>query len=222
MSMIEFISASENFPFSLALAVMIGIALLEGITSLLGAGFSHLLDTLIPEHDLHADVSALEAANPLSKLLGWLRIGQVPILMLVVIFLTAFGLLGLGFQAFVKSATGALLPGWIAAIPVFLGSLPFVRVLGGLLERLMPKDETEAVSDESFVGRMATITLGTAKQGSPAQAKVKDQHGYSHYIMVEPDSKETEFVQGQEVLLVRKQGPTFQAIENTNEILSSK
>ena len=222
--MIAFLSAPENFPFTLALAVMIGIALLEGITSLFGAALSSLLDTLIPDFDVDMDAGGpeVQTPTPLSRLLGWLRIGRVPILMLLVIFLTGFGLIGLAMQSVLIGAIGLLLPGWLAAIPAFFLALPVVRLLGGLLERFMPQDETDAVSRESFIGRIATLTLGSARQGNAAQAKVKDEHGYTHYIMVEPDTGQEELQQGEEVLLVRKQGAVFQAIKNTNAALSNK
>ena len=220
--MLQMLSATENFPFTLSLAVMLGIALLEGITSLFGAGLSSLLDTLIPEFDVDIDTSGpeVQSPTPLSRLLGWLRIGQVPILMLLVIFLTAFGLIGLGIQSMSLTTINTFLPPWVASIPAFILALPLVRLLGGLLERFMPKDETEAVSTESFIGRLASITLGTASRGSAAQAKLKDEHGYSHYVMVEPDMDDDEFQQGDEVLLVIKQGTVFRAIKNTNNVLS--
>lgn len=222
--MMSFFAASENFPFALAIAVMIGIALLEGITSAFGAGLSSLLDTLIPEFDVDIDTSGPEVQTPapLSRLLGWLRVGQVPILMLLVIFLSGFGLSGLFIQSIAHTSIGYLLPAWMASVPALIMAMPVVRLLGGLLERFMPRDETEAVSSDSFIGRIAIITLGNATKGHAAQAKVKDEHGYSHYVMVEPDTIEDNFSQGEEVLLVRKQGILFHAIKNTNAVLSEK
>jgi len=219
--MIEFISAPENIPFSVALAVMFGMALLEGITAIFGAALSGLLETLIPDYDFEVDLSDIEAQSPsaLSRLLGWLRIGEVPILMLLVVFLTSFGLIGLGIQSFSLGATGYLLPGIVASIPAFILALPVLRILGGLLGKILPKDETEAVSTASFIGRTAIITLGTSKAGSPSEAKVKDKYGVTHYIMVEPDIEGIEFKSGSVILLVKNEGHIFKAIKNRNENL---
>ena len=221
--MMQLITASENLPFTVALAVMFGIALLEGITTVFGAGFSAVLDTLIPDMDIGMDVDLdgpeVRTPNAVTRLLGWLRVGQVPILMLLVIFLTAFRLLGLGIQSVTHGIIGAYAPGWMASIPAVVFAMPVVRVLGGLLEKFMPKDETEAVSEDSFVGRIALITLGKAEKGSPAQARLKDRFGQSHYVMVEPETENDAFEQGEQVLLIKKMNSVFLAIRNTNEAL---
>ncbi|MGD8567211.1 MAG: YqiJ family protein [Gammaproteobacteria bacterium] len=222
--MTQLITASENLPFTVALAVMFGIALLEGITTVFGAGISAVLDTLLPDMDFDVDLdgSEIRTPNALSRLLGWFRVGRVPVLMLLVIFLTAFGLLGLGIQSVTHGIIGAYAPGWLASIPAVVLATPMVRLFGGLLERFMPKDETEAVSMDSFVGRIALITLGKAEQGSPAQARLKDRFGKSHYIMVEPDSDNVVFEQGEQVLLIQKASSVFLAIRNTNDVLIDK
>ena len=219
--MMQLITASENLPFTVALAVMFGIALLEGITTVFGAGFSAVLDTLIPDMnvDFDLDGSEIRAPHGVTRLLGWLRVGQVPILMLLVIFLTSFGLLGLVLQSVTHKLVGFYVPGWLASIPALVLATPMVRVCGGLLERFMPKDETEAVSEESFVGRVALITLGTAEKGSPAQARLKDKFGQAHYVMVEPETDKEVFEQGQQVLLIKKESAKFLAIKNTKDIL---
>lgn len=221
--MSEFLTASQNMPFTVALMVMFGIALLEGLMTLLGVGLSNVIESLMPDidFDVDADLSGpeVQSATPLSRLLGWLRIGKVPVLMLLVIFLTAFGLIGIAVQSFIHGTAGFLLPGVIASIPAFLLALPVVRVFGSVLSKLMPNDETEAVTVESLIGRVATITLGTAKQGSPAEARVQDMHGTTHYLMVEPDTQQEEFTKGDDVLLVRRAGSIFKVINNTNPSL---
>lgn len=224
--MFEFLSAPENLPFTVALTVMFGIALLEGVTSLLGFGLSHALDALIPDTDVTVEIEpdpgmtpGLESPSALSRLLGWLRIGEVPLLMLLIIFLTGFGLSGLALQSFINGISGSFLPGVVVAVPALLVSLPIVRLLGGLLNSIMPKDETDAVTESSLVGRIATITIGTARAGSPAEAKVRDIHGTTHYVMVEPDSDGIEFSSGRSILLIKKKGAVFQAIDNPNPAL---
>lgn len=219
--MFEFLTADQNMPFTVALAVMFGIAILEGLMTILGAGLSSIIESLMPDIDMDVDLSGpeVQSPSPLSRLLGWLRIGQVPVLMLLVIFLTSFGLIGIAIQSFANQTFGALLPAWLASVPAVLLSLPVVRVMGGILSAVMPKDETEAVSADTFVGRVATITLGTSKAGHPAEARMSDVHGTSHYIMVEPDNEAESFNKGDEVLLVRQSGSVFKVIENNNPSL---
>ncbi len=231
--MIAFVLADQNLPFAVALALMLLIAVLEGVTTLLGMGLSGFLDSLIPEMDVDLDVDVdmdvdmdvdvhsaeFHPGTSLSKVLSWLRIGQVPALVLLVIFLTAFGLLGLATQSIAKDMLGGMLPMLPASAIAFILALPMVRIFGGILAKVMPKDETEAVSEQSFIGLIATITIGTAKTGSPAQGKLNDRHGQTHYVMIEPDDRNEVFEQGVEVLLVQKHGATFKAIKNTSAVL---
>ena len=219
--MIDFLLASQNMPFTVALAVMLIIAFSEGASALLGAGIFSFIDSLLPELDIDADMEGLEfeSAGPFSKLLSWLRIGEVPAIMLLVIFLTAFGLIGLGIQSTANEFLGRLFPGALVSVPAVLLGLPIVRLFGGILGKIMPKDETEAVSEKSFIGRIAVITLGSARPGNPAEAKLRDRYGQTHYVMVEPDETGEEFENGTQVILISQQGAFFKAIRNKTDVL---
>lgn len=219
--MIEFISATSNLPFSIALAIMLIIAILEGVGTLLGMGISSLIDGMLPDFDVDfdADLPDGDSSFAMSRLLGWLRFGKVPALILLVVFLTAFGLIGLGIQRAVQTTFGFLMPSALACLLAFTASLPVVRILGGGLSRILPKDETSAVSEKTYIGRVAIITLGTARRGSPAEAKLHDQHGQSHYVMIEPDIPDEEFRQGDQILVISKAGNCYRGIRNASENL---
>lgn len=221
--MVDFAFADNNLVFTGALLLMIAVALMEGLATVLGAGFSQVIDALFPEADIDFDLDVDGSEVPssgLSRLLGWLHVGKVPFLMLLVVFLTAFGLIGLTIQKALVVSFGFSLP-WFAAVPLaWIASLPVVRVLGGIIAAIIPKEETDAVAESSFVGRTAVITLGTAKRGSPAQAKLVDVKGNTHYEMVEPDSASNEFRQGDIVLLTEKTELGFKAIANPNSKLT--
>jgi len=236
--MIEQFFAPENSPFAIALMIMVLLGFIEGIGMVIGLGVSDLIDSLLPDFDLDADIDAdLDAASdgvlgghgveighvdqigPFTRMLSWLRVGRVPILILVVILLLAIGLGGLILQTIASSVFGGPLPTLIAVIPAGMLGLASMNVLGGLAEKILPRDETSAVSHDSFVGRVATITLGTAKTGSTAEARLRDQYQQAHYVMVEPDIEGEELHQGEEVLIVRREGTTFRAISNPNAAL---
>ncbi|MGH8609539.1 MAG: YqiJ family protein [Gammaproteobacteria bacterium] len=147
-------------------------------------------------------------------LLGWLHLGKVPFMILVIVFLTAFGLTGFATQMAARAWLQHFLPLPLVSVSAFVVALPAVRLVGGALGKVLPQDETFAVSLEDLVGRIATVVTGTASLGIPAQARVRDVHGRSHYVLVEPDS-DTEFTPGTEVLLVRRlSGTRFQSIPN--------
>ena len=226
----------ENVLFTTAIVVMLGIAVLEGVATLLGMGMSSFIDNMLPDTpdvdvdvdmdfdlDADADIDAPEIghASALSSLLGWLCIGKVPALILLVVLLTVFGLGGLIVQAVIAGVIGGPLTAWIVAPVVFIASLPVVRVFGLGFAKLMPKEETTAVTRDSFIGRVATITLGTAKKGMPAQAKLTDQHGQTHYVMVEPDVDGDAFDAGDQVLLVSGESAVFRVIAATGAVLDN-
>jgi len=217
--MIDALFAPENLPFSVCLAVMVIIALLEGIASLFGHGLSHALESMSADVDadvhLHDGLShegSDSAVAPLSKLLGWFRVGQLPILMILIVFLTAFGLFGLVGQVMVSKLIGQFLSPWIMVPAALVLTLPTVHVVTGVLAELFPKDESEAVSADELVGRVATIVLGTAAHKRPAEARVVDRFGHTHYVMVAPDSPDASFRQGASVLLSENHGHFYTAV----------
>ncbi|MDM8558299.1 YqiJ family protein [Candidatus Parabeggiatoa sp. HSG14] len=218
-----FILDPHNMPFTMSLGIMLGIALLEGITTILGFGLSSLLSSFLPDTDIHVnqniDTGEIGSESSLGKLLSWLNIGRVPIMILLVIFLTVFGLTGYTLQAISMNIVGWMLPALPVALVVFFLALPMVRVLGQGVGKIMPTDETEVISEDTFIGRLASITLGTAKKGRPARAKFKDNYGTTHLIMVEPEKEDEEFTEGNVVVLVERIGGKFLAVRNINPLL---
>ncbi|MCX2723458.1 YqiJ family protein [Roseibium salinum] len=248
--MFGFILADQNTPFAVSLGLMIAIAAAEGVGTLMGLGLSGLIDSLLPDFDVpdvdlpDTDAAAFDASvsggilhgdfevagtgadasaagqGVFSQILGWLCFGRVPALVILVIFLTGFGLAGYVLQSLVQAVTGWLLPGVVASAGAFAGALPFTRVTALGLSKIMPKDESDAVSRQTFVGKPARITQGTAKRGLPAQARLRDPSGQSHYLLVEPDIDDEELELGADIIIVRQAGSRFTAIRNTNATLT--
>jgi hypothetical protein len=188
--------------FSVALLLMLGIGALEVLALLFGQSMADALEQILPAPDLspHSEVAVGEDSS-LARLFSWLRYGEVPLLMLLVLWLCGFGLTGLLLQWGIFQISQTLLPGWLAVLLVLPATLPLLRLTGGWLAQLLPKDETTAVSHNDLLGRVAVITLGHARSGYSAEARVMDQHGYQHYIRVEPDDQ-SELQQGSAVLLL--------------------
>lgn len=218
MSLIDFLFSSNNIIFSSAIVLMLFIALLEGLLVLIGMGLSDMLDSLIPDFDTDFD-SDIETEYSLSKFFGWIRLKQVPLLMLLVIFLTSFGLIGLSIQVIIFHFIGILWLQYLVAIPAFMFAIASVRIFGGLIAKVLPKDETSSISNNDLIGHIATITLGKAIKGSPAEAKVKDQSGQIHYFMVEPENENDIFMQGEKVLISSQNETLFFAIKDIPEKL---
>lgn len=215
----EFLFASQNLAFMVALALLFLLVLLElGM----GGGLTEFLDTLVPDLEVDAVGQAVATDSLPTQLLAWLRAGKVPMLMLVVIFLGVFGVGGLLLQYACMWFGVGMLPGWIAAALMFFLAMPFVRFAASLLGDLLPRDETQALSQEALIGRVAVIVIGTARRGAPAQAKLRDEFRTTHYVMVEPVHDLDVFEQGEEVLLMARDGARYRAMRAAVPALENK
>ncbi len=215
--MFELISAPENRIFGVALALMLLLGVLEAV-SLLTGGFTDWLDGLLPEGldgDTHAEVGLNDVdAGVWVRFLSWLYVGRIPLLMLMVVFLSVYGLTGYLLQGAVRALTGGYLNAWLAAPAAWFAALPLVRTAAAGIHKILPKDETTALLSAALVGRVGVVVLGTMRANSAAQVRVKDQYGQQHYVMAEADAEGSELPQGTAVLLVAEQDGRFKAIAN--------
>lgn len=206
-------------PFTVSIVVMLIITLIEGFGLFFGAGLSDIIGYFTPDTDIDMDAPEMDTHGAFSEIFSWLNVGRVPVMVLLIIFLTCFGLIGLIMQTIAHGSFGLFLPAALASIGAFIISMPVVRGCSAGLSKIMPKDETTAISSDDLVGRMAVIVLGKAERKNPAQAKVKDAYNKKHYVMLEPDEDGNVFEQGEKLLLVRREGHIFYAIRNANEKL---
>ncbi len=197
-------NAPETVPFGAALALMLGLAVIEGVGLFTAMSPSQWLDNLVPE----LDADGVEGA------LGWLHVGKVPMLVLLILFLLGFALCGYAVQLIARGVLGSYLPMWLASLPAVLMGLTTVRGVGALLAYIIPRDETSAVGEEALIGRAGMVTQGIARRGSAAEVKVRDHLGRAHYLRVEPDVNGEEFAEGTAVLIVKRVGASYRGIHN--------
>ncbi|WP_299723425.1 YqiJ family protein [uncultured Tateyamaria sp.] len=225
--MYELLTSSGNFPFSIALAVVAGLFVLEIITALLGGSILGVgTDAPDIDVDMDFDFSAeIDAGADLADgfdsvdmpetevssggIFTWIGARDVPILIWLVSFLTMFGLSGLILQSAMQSTLGFQLPALIASAIAFVPALAVTRVIANWVALLMPKTQTTALRARNLGGYHGTITQGTASRGKPAEVKIKDRHGNIHYLRVEPLHDDDSFAQGTDVTLIRKRGDKF-------------
>lgn len=200
--------APESWPFAVAVVLLLAIAVIEGAGLLVGVSMSAWMDQQLPE-----TIGGLDDLS--ESWLGWLHIGKVPLLVLLVLLLTAFAAIGLACGSLVHGLLGFYPPAVLTVPVAFLGALPVVRLGGAAIARFVPADETSAVPLSSLVGRIAVVVNGTARFGYPAQARTRNEAGQTFYVHVEPDSEGSEFAAGDAVLLVSQiSGTRFHAIPN--------
>lgn len=201
--------ASETAPFAVALGLTLAILLLELLGLLFGAQPSAMVDSALPDFD--ADVPDVEL-GPLSQSLSWLSFGKLPALVVLILISASFGLIGFAGQEALRRTIGFALDPWLASVPAAIGAVFATRHAGLALARIMPKEETDAVSTKAFVGRVATVFRGVAEAGHPAEAKLTDIHGKTHYVLIEPDEGEASMPEGSEVVIISQNGPVYRAI----------
>lgn len=195
--------ADYNLPFAIALGVMVLLALLQfvGVGDFEAGDFEAGGDV-----DAGIDPGSASLGGALTTLLG---LGRVPLLIWLMMFLLLFTVIGMSIQGFAQSLTGAALFPWLAALIAGAATVPVTAMAVRPLGALLPQDETSAVGLDSLVGRRAVITTGYAAADHPARAKVRDRNGYLHHVMVEPHEAGSQMHEGDDVLLVRREGQTF-------------
>lgn len=210
--------APETAPFAIALCVTLGIALIELFGLISGLSASHAIDGALP--DLHAGDVAVDGVHvePLGHVLSWFSFGRVPSMVVLILLLASFGLFGFIEQELIRRTFGVALHPLTASIPAAVGAAFAAHFGGRIIGRLIPRDESDAVSRTSFLGQIATVVRGEARAGQPAEAKLRDIHGRTHYLLIEPEEPDERFGAGSEVLLVRQSGGVFRAVTRLKPI----
>ena len=139
----------------------------------------------------------------LGDLFDWLNLGRVPFSVILMLLLASFGTSGL--------ALTAALPGfplWATAGIALVASLGVTKLLGSAVAKVIPSDETYAVTRDSLVGRIGRVTLGPLDDGHPGTVRVRDQHEELHTLRARPADAGTVIEQGAEVVVVSLTDPS--------------
>ncbi len=229
--MIDVLLNMDNLPFLVALGLTVALAGAELVYVMVGGGSMGAMGDASPDITLPDGVDIdlvpagpdITAASPmhqgldagtslLAQSLAWLHLGKLPVAILLVLGLLGFGVTGLIAQLVAHATFGQVMPWWLASVPAIAGMILCLRFAGLLTIRYLPQDETQVVSAESFVGKEAVMVLATARVGQPAQAKLRDRFGQTHYFMVEPRDEQTQLTPNMRILVIHKEGSTYKAI----------
>src|SRR5262249_40367293 len=102
---------------------MIALAVIEALALLIGISALHWHDADLADHP----------DGVVSAALGWLHVGKVPMLVLLVIFLTSFAVVGFAAQFAARALLGFFMPlPAVVALALVVGVLG-VRTLGTAL-----------------------------------------------------------------------------------------
>jgi hypothetical protein len=116
--------------------------------------------------------------------------------------LLSFGVSGVALQGLVTGLAGSPLNALFAALPCAAAAIWFTGKFGALFVRALPRTETQSVSGRQLGRRLGTVTQGTAARGTPAEVRVTDRHGNTHYLRAEPLRDTDVIAQGADVLVL--------------------
>ncbi|KFC87948.1 putative inner membrane protein [Hafnia alvei ATCC 13337] len=136
--------------------------------------------------------------------LSWLHIGKLPLLVTLVLLLGSFAIIGISGQYLMISLLQTPLSAGLMALISFVLSLPTLHFIGRWLAPYLPKDESFAVSEDSFIGSMALVTQSAGQPGMSAECKIIDAYGQPHYFLIEPENSDVIFTRGERVLIIAK------------------
>lgn len=192
--MLQFLLHDLNLVFSITLGLVVLFGTIELVGMLVGLSPLGMFDDVI-------DIDALSESS--THVLGFLGLGKMPFQIWLLAFLFVFSVVGLSINLLVVKS---ILPSmtYLAVGASLCISVLIVNRVGHLWASLVPSESTTAVSHHSFEGRLATITVGKSTAQTPAEAKVIDTYGQTHYVMVAPLDKDESYPKGSQVLLVKK------------------
>jgi hypothetical protein len=207
--MSEFFIDPSNYPFFSAAFILVTILCLEVVAMLFGASLNGLFDS---SHDLNLDSNPAES-SAIASTLSWIRYKKVPLLITLVLVLMLFSVIGYSIQLLVYHNFDVLLPYYVSVPISFILTVPLVRISSVFIGKYVLKEESSAISESSFSGKIAVINQGKAQKGFPAEAKLTDSYGQLHYIMVEPDAEGDIYEEGTQIVILEKKDYYFTSIK---------
>jgi hypothetical protein len=198
---ISFLVAGPNLPFLIAACLVAAIAILELLSSLVG--HSHIM--LDSDIDFTADLNGNGIPDYLEMdsagLFGWLNPGHVPSIVFLLMFAGVFALFGFTGQWVFQGLTGMLIPMLVAGPIAATATLPVVRQASIVIVKILPQDETSAISTESLIGRIGVVNVGPISDKEWGFARFTDQYGTDHQLLVRNEGNEY-IANGESVVLL--------------------
>ena len=175
------------------------------------------------EADLDSDLGSIpvdldgEGFDP-TQALAWFGIGRTPLILLLAMDLTLWGLVGWVFNLSLGQIIDRPPIGWLA-VGVFLGSLAFALLVGSALSRPIGHIFAafgEDASSDRLVGCLGTVTSASVPfehSGKIGQVDVKDAAANLVTISAKlPDWALTTLRRGAKVLVIERSGGYYLVI----------
>lgn len=180
--MIEFLLNYYFMPFNLSVLALLILSMAETIGIYIGLRPSTFLKKFLPKWLSNSPLLNVK----FSKVL------------ILVFFLINFSFAGYFLQLCVFAQQQFFISPFYLIIPALIIGIFFTVFMIHCLDQVIKPQVEHQYS--SLLGRLATISTGSARPGFSAQARVRDEFGQLHYVQVEPEFGELE-LQSQVILI---------------------
>ena len=190
MSLIEFLVATANAPFSVAagMAVVFFVVQVTGLLGLL-AGDGH--------HDGAHDAGHEGAA---SAFLAPLGVGRVPLSVIVQAYLVSFAVTGFTINALSDGVPTPTSLAWTLPASLVAG-YAVVAALARVLGPILSSKKEDATTKADLVGQRAVV-ISSRVTGDFGEVRIADKSGHQLRLVCKLQSGEPEVPEGRDVVIV--------------------
>jgi hypothetical protein len=135
------------------------------------------------------------------RIMSILGIDQVPIIMLLGVFMFIWGACGMGMnQFFAGIGKYPLVYIWPSMVITFFVSCTITRIMAAVMGRILPSDETFGVTRRELVGLVGKTVFSISAKGGTID--IKDKYGTVHRAQAKIGEEESDIPSGSEVLVL--------------------
>ena len=181
--MLAFFLEYDLMPFHLSVLLLFLLSMAETLGYYIGLRPSTFFKKIAPLWLLDAPILQVKFSKAL----------------IFVFLLINFSSAGYLIQLSIFASQNEFAPWYYVILPALIIGIFFTVFMIHCLDQVIkPKFKSKQVN---LIGRLATISSGNARPGFSAEARVRDKFGLIHYVQVEPEFGELEFLS--QVLLIR-------------------
>lgn len=148
-------------------------------------------------HQSHSHGSHESSPSRIIMLLG---LGQVPITLLIGVFLLCWGAFGLLSNQFFGILKYPPIFIWPSLAVTFVASATITRSMAAIVGRMIPQEETYGVSRAELCGSLGKTVYAVSE--SAGTVDIKDRFGTVHRVQAKVEKKEESIPAGSDVIVV--------------------
>ncbi len=181
--LINFLFDPDLIPFHLSVIGLILLSMAETIGYYIHLRPSSFLKRFAPDWLNHSPLLQVK----FSKVL------------IFVFLLINFSFAGYLLQLSIHASQRDFIPWYYIILPALVIAIFFTVFMIHCLDQVIKPKFTP--TQVNLIGRLATVSSGSARPGFSAQARIRDEYGQLHYVQVEPEFGELEFQS--QIILIR-------------------